>query len=88
LDKVLLKVAGLERMRLLDKFFLFDRPKNRANIVGSIFFEKFDFKTVSDILRDKTMKMGVHKMRSKINWVLGNPYFKSLSDQEFLKVWP
>jgi hypothetical protein len=43
---------------------LMDDKKNMTNIVGTLFFEKYEFEEMRDYLIDKTST--VHKCRSKL----------------------
>mgnify|MGYP006109887893 CR=1 FL=1 len=58
-----------------------DDPKNISNIVGTLFFEKFEFEEMREYLIKKSAPL--HKCRSKLVKHFGMWWFKDLTNEEF-----
>ena len=72
-DGIMFYVFGLESLSPFDAVFLLNDKKNMANIVGTLFFEPFEFESMKSYLEEKSAT--VHKCRSKLVKKLGMWYF-------------
>mmetsp|Transcript_39007 Transcript_39007/g.59374 ORF Transcript_39007/g.59374 Transcript_39007/m.59374 type:complete len:103 (+) Transcript_39007:157-465(+) len=73
----------MEKMSIVDEFFLQDLNENVLNFVGVVFLEKFDFEEMKQALIPRTKV--IHKCRSKVVQWMGELYFKQMSNSEFIK---
>ena len=70
-----------ESLGAFDSVFLLDDKNNYSNILGCMFFEKFEFESMKDYLLGKTENL--HKCRSKLVKVFGINFFKKISKEEW-----
>ena len=74
---------GLEALGSYDYIFLLDDHKNISNIVGSLFFEEFEFDEMKNWIIKKTENL--HKCRSKLVKRYGVWWYQEMSDDEAKK---
>ena len=63
------KIADCEAFPAYDSIMLLDDSKVISNIVGTLFFEKFEFEEMRDYLMERTCLL--HKCRSKVSKKFG-----------------
>jgi hypothetical protein len=61
----MMKIFKYEALSAYDSLVLMDDEKIIANIVGTLFFEKFEFEEMRDYLEERTSE--IHKCRSKLS---------------------
>lgn len=66
-------VWDCEALKSYDALFMLDDKKNISNIIGSIFFEEFEFESMAKYLVQKAET--VHKCRHKLGKHFGIYWF-------------
>ena len=71
----------MEKLRVIDNFFLYDSETNPANVSFLIDMEKFEFNSMRDYLR-KEME-GKPRNKSKLITLLGKHYLQEMKEEEW-----
>jgi len=76
-NQMMFIIADCEALGAYDSILLQDDEKVISNIVGTLFFEKFEFEQMRDYLLERTCLL--HKCRSKLSKKLGMWWFQRMS---------
>jgi len=82
-DWLMFVILDCEALYGFDSIFLLDDRKNIANIVGTLFFEEFEYEEMKQYLIEKTGPL--HKCRSKLVNKFGIWWWKKMGEEEFRK---
>ena len=80
-EKFMNIVHGCTGLEVYDTLFLLDTPDNVSNIMGCLFFEKFEFEEMKTYLEQKTSQL--HKCRTKLVKKYGLWWYKQIEDNEW-----
>ena len=81
LNQMMFILADCEGLTPYDSLLLQDDTKCISNIVGTLFFEKFEFEEMRDYLMERTSLL--HKCRSKLVKKFGIWWFQRMSLEEW-----
>jgi hypothetical protein len=70
-----------EELSMVDEIFLLDDEKNRANIIGCLFFEEFEFESMKAYFISKCDKL--HRCKSKLVKKLGWWWYLEMGEVEW-----
>ena len=73
--------ADCEALPAYDSIFLQDDEKVICNIVGTVFFEKFEYEEMRDYLMERTCLL--HKCRSKLSKKFGIWWYQRMTKEEW-----
>jgi hypothetical protein len=82
-DQIMFVFFNYERAKGFDNMFLHDDAKNHANIMGALFFEKFEYKSMKRYLDNKTKD--INKCRQSLVKTQGSWWWKEMTPEEWTK---
>jgi hypothetical protein len=74
-------VSEYESIGTFDQVFFLDDLKNNSNLLGTLYFDEFQFQPMKDFLLKKSH--GLHKCRSKVVKMFGMYWFKKMGQKEW-----
>ena len=78
---MMMVTSRCENLGPFDAIFLLDDEVNIANVLGTLYFEKFEFESMKNYLEAKTAD--IHKCRSKLVKKFGLWWYQEMGEKEW-----